>query len=539
MKIKKIIIFVVIITFLFVSISCESDILRTKGLIGIYYSEPDLTSIKGVSVLKSLDQKWDDSVDYEGGTSGVWNGYIIAPATGEIVFHLKTNKQLELKINSDSINVNGGVQKQKLTIQMEDGKAYPINILFLNPGEHEVVGWFNIEWSWEGHAESLIPLSNLYYTEKESREYDFLNDIENGKLDSSNILLAKGKNVIVYYKPGRFAAWPANSGIWNWGNEILVGFTLGYYRQNNYHHSLDRHKPALSVFARSVDGGNSWVLDDTTTLNNATKVRTNKSKINYAAPGFALRNNNSKFYYSYDKGKKWNGPFRYPNLGVGELTSRTDYLVENQNECLIFMSAKVKKVRASLQDRAMCVKTTDGGLSFNFVSWMTELDTIRSVMPATVRIDKDHLVSAMRRRLDPPKNIKNALPKNWIDIYESLDNGISWKFMNKIAYTDNGIRNGNPSSMVKTKSGFLCVIYGYRVQPYGIRAKVSKDNGRTWSKEIILRDDAITWDIGYLRSVVNEEDAVVSVYYFSTKERPEQHIEATIWYPSKIIGMDK
>ena len=48
------------------------------------------------------------------------------------------------------------------------------------------------------------------------------------------------------------------------------------------------------------------------------------------------------------------------------------------------------------------------------------------------------------------------------------------------------------AGMPKAVSGFLCVIYGYRAQPYGIRAKVSKDNGKTWSKAIILRNDART-----------------------------------------------
>ena len=33
---------------------------------------------------------------------------------------------------------------------------------------------------------------------------------------------------IVYRAAGRFGGWPANNGIWAWGNEIVVGFTLGY-----------------------------------------------------------------------------------------------------------------------------------------------------------------------------------------------------------------------------------------------------------------------------------------------------------------------
>ncbi len=38
----------------------------------------------------------------------------------------------------------------------------------------------------------------------------------------------KAEHVEVYRQPGRFADWPANYGIWSWGNEIAVSFTLGH-----------------------------------------------------------------------------------------------------------------------------------------------------------------------------------------------------------------------------------------------------------------------------------------------------------------------
>jgi len=39
------------------------------------------------------------------------------------------------------------------------------------------------------------------------------------------------RNVIVYKQQDRFAGWPANNGIWSWGNEIVVGFILGYHKE--------------------------------------------------------------------------------------------------------------------------------------------------------------------------------------------------------------------------------------------------------------------------------------------------------------------
>lgn len=517
--------------------SCNNKTQKTtNGIIGIYCSEPDLTSIKGVSVLTSLNQKWDDSVDYEGDTSGEWDGYIISPVSGDVSFYLSTNRTIQLKIsNKDSLQNSNESPEKILTVKMKKGQSYPIHIVFYNPGEHEDIGWFNVDWSWDKNKKSTIPSSNLYYTDKETQKFSFLNHVEDKNNVTDDLIYAKVENIIVYYEPGRFAGWPANGGIWNWGNEILVSFTRGYFKENKYHHAIDRNKPAVPVFSRSKDGGLTWILEDTISLGMQNDIKINTEKIDFTSPGFALQNTNDLFQYSYDRGKSWKGPFQYPDFGKGELTSRTDYLVKNKGESLIFTSAKVAKVQAALQDRAMVIKTSDAGLNFEFVSWMTEQDTIRSVMPATVRMDQNHLVSALRRRLDPPKGERYGLPRNWIDVYESFDNGKTWKFLNKIADTDTGIRNGNPPSMVRLINGTLCVIYGYRGLPYGIRARVSRDNGKTWSKEIILRDDSISWDLGYLRSVVREDGKVVSIYYYATKERPERHIEATIWNPMEII----
>src|SRR5213593_3769242 len=36
------------------------------------------------------------------------------------------------------------------------------------------------------------------------------------------------KHVIVSDAPGRFSGWPANNGVWIYGNEIVVGFNYGW-----------------------------------------------------------------------------------------------------------------------------------------------------------------------------------------------------------------------------------------------------------------------------------------------------------------------
>ena len=60
---------------------------------------------------------------------------------------------------------------------------------------------------------------------------------------------------IVYREPGRYAAWPANCGIWSWGNEIDVGFVTGYHDPAGTFHARDTGKPFELMQARSIDDG--------------------------------------------------------------------------------------------------------------------------------------------------------------------------------------------------------------------------------------------------------------------------------------------
>ena len=76
-------------------------------------------------------------------------------------------------------------------------------------------------------------------------------------------------------------------------------------------------------------------------------------------PDFAMVVNRVYFQVSYDRGRSWSQPYKLPDLGMGlQLTSRTDYIVEDKENCLVFMSSKERMVQTeeSLQDRAFCMR---------------------------------------------------------------------------------------------------------------------------------------------------------------------------------------
>lgn len=340
---------------------------------------------------------------------------------------------------------------------------------------------------------------------------------------------ASARHVVVYAEDSRFAGWPANNGLWHWGHELLVGFSRGYYLAKTDQHSLDKDQPAGPVQARSLDGGETWRLEDSAPQFAPDEPLTRApGEVDFTGPGFALKCVDDHFWMSADRGHTWQGPYRLLEMD-NRLTARTDVVVLGPRSLLLGLSAKAPSVQAKLKDRAFFARTDDGGQTFEFLGWMTgePLDT-RSVMPATVRAANGRLVSALRRRRDEAL-AEGAPQANWVDVHESADEGRTWTLLSKVADTADGTHNGNPPAQVHLPDGRLCVAYGCRSRPYGIRARLSADDGRTWGPELSLRDDALSWDIGYPRMAVRPDGRLITVYYYTSREHPHQHIAATIW----------
>ncbi|MEA3366254.1 MAG: sialidase family protein, partial [Candidatus Hydrogenedentes bacterium] len=118
---------------------------------------------------------------------------------------------------------------------------------------------------------------------------------------------------IVYLEEDRFAGWPANNGIWSWDDEIVVGFTLGYYKRKIGGHPIDPDRPSAARQARSLDGGDTWTLELPSYLldeaGSQRPAREPEGDIDFTHPDFAARFRGDVFYYSYDRCRTWAGPY--------------------------------------------------------------------------------------------------------------------------------------------------------------------------------------------------------------------------------------
>ncbi len=66
------------------------------------------------------------------------------------------------------------------------------------------------------------------------------------------------EHLIVYLEKERFAGWPANYGMWRWGDELVVSFTQCYHQAHAGFHARTEEMPAYPLQARSMDGGRTW-----------------------------------------------------------------------------------------------------------------------------------------------------------------------------------------------------------------------------------------------------------------------------------------
>jgi hypothetical protein len=144
--------------------------------------------------------------------------------------------------------------------------------------------------------------------------------------------------------------------------------------------------------------------------------------IDFSQTGFCMtfrmtdaQKGHSWFFYSYDRGKTWKGPFDFPMMGQKAVMARTDYVVNGKRDAMVFLTAAKA---AGGEGRTFMARTKDGGLHWEFVAWTAPDPGVGfTIMPSTVRLSKSDLVTTVRH--------EDSLRKgpNWIDAYASRDDG--------------------------------------------------------------------------------------------------------------------
>ena len=354
------------------------------------------------------------------------------------------------------------------------------------------------------------------------------------------------EHVVVYRSEAHFCGWPFNGGLWQFlDGELAVGFVRGACDYSSAvevgHRTVDNERGEHLVI-RSSDGGGTWPQDSITTVYRrpeydkramaAPYSLTGLKSVDPAADGFCLicgygippeEDRTTMFVTtSTDRGRSWTDPVRMRAYGFADLGGRPSYVVRRDGMLLLFGHGS--RTAGERRSVPLVLGSRDGGHSWGLVGEVELAPELpMGIMPYPLILPDGRILMAVRRQYD--------FESAYTQVYVSDDGGRTWAFLSRVNDW------GAPANLVLLPDGRLVCVYGYRRPPFGIRAAVSIDQGKSWSEEIVLRDDGGSGDLGYPRSVVRPDGVVVSIYYFNLAEDilmqngGVRHIAATIWRP--------
>jgi len=114
-----------------------------------------------------------------------------------------------------------------------------------------------------------------------------------------------------------------------------------------------------------------------------------------------------------------------------------------------------------------------------------------------------------------------------VELFRSDDDGATWQGPQRVT-----ARNEINAHLARLKDGRLLLTYGNRVKgQFGVLAKLSGDEGKTWSEPIRLAN-SLESDCGYPSSVQRSDGKIVTAFYAKRAENHERyHMGVAIWEP--------
>ncbi len=360
------------------------------------------------------------------------------------------------------------------------------------------------------------------------------------------------EHVTVFYDATLFAGWPFNGGFWQFADgELLVGFMRGacdYQSPRCTWHNLIGNGKTDHVLMRSTDGGRTWPMESMTpyAVQPAFKEQlaafkppaTKPAAIDPRQDGFCMmagfavppRERAHKGYVqiSQDRGRTWGhlAMLPYGKNSAPLFTfvgARPTYVVRPDGVLLLITTIDYTGFESHAA-HPFVLASSDGGVSWEMLSEVNMTPSFpMGIMGYPMLCEDGTILLAVRREY--------TMSGAFTQVYASEDGGHSWGLRSRVNDW------GSPADLNLLPDGRIVCTYGYRIAPFGIRARISDDQGRTWGREIILRDDGGSNDLGYPRSVVRKDGAIVTTYYFNSRNDPIQfdggvrHIAATIWAP--------
>lgn len=374
--------------------------------------------------------------------------------------------------------------------------------------------------------------------------------------------ITDAEHSVVYRNDREFCGWPFICGFWTTASgDRLVAFQrkpCDYAAPEEVNHDEVARVGPKIVTIRSSDNGKSWDANSLQVIFNLgadPEEIAEAGPMDYSAeppldftdrdvlvacgatPDFFRPHSRAWIRASTDGGQSWRRPILAPHVGLPSLSAHASAIVRDDSVSLIFMTAVFD---GGWKRRPVVYASVNGGAYWTFLSFITPFEddgaaepdrsvplrfgAHRYFYPRAIMLPDGGILCSVRCQRDPTSLL-------WTEAFLSEDGGRTWRFLSRVNDW------GAPGDLALMSDGRIACVYGYRLPPFGVRARISEDGGNTWGSELILRDDGGSWDLGYPRVTEMEPGRLITVYYMNRKDDPIQmnggvrHIAQTVFTP--------
>ncbi len=185
----------------------------------------------------------------------------------------------------------------------------------------------------------------------------------------------------------------------------------------------------------------------------------------------------------------------------------------------------------------MVYRSTDDGKTWEYISDLPLADGCtyaNLVDPQAIQLPSGRLICHIR--FQKGQNVPLEKYGVGFSVFQTVsdDNGKTWTTPECLGCT------GAPPHIIRHSSGALVCVYGRREKPgLGERAMVSLDDGETWIKELILRDDNVDPDLGFPSSVELDDGSILTVYYqYNVQEKADRYTRDMVNDKGETVPVD-
>ena len=231
--------------------------------------------------------------------------------------------------------------------------------------------------------------------------------------------------------------------------------------------------------------------------------------------------NGGYYVRSTDGGRSWSGPLYPPHIAPEILNDpfgqpipayNRGALLEARDGRILWVTAATDRDQPRRSSTHL-LASSDHGLTWTYASPVARDDDASFNETSLYETPKGDLVAFLRT-----EGLKDEAC-----LARSTDGGKSFQPWERMGF------RGHPLHALRLPDDRMLLTYGYRHQPFGIRARVlnAECTDYATAPEIIIRDDGTTTDLGYPWSVVLDAHRVLVTYYFKA-QGDIQHIAGTI-----------